>query len=651
MTSFDLAAIVSELKEKIIGSRIENIYHLNVSTLLLSIHPQCRLIVEAGRRAHSTVYDVEKPASPSGFCQNLRRYLRNGVIKDVRMEGFERILVIDVSGKEASFRLVVELFGDGNFILLDGESRILMALTYRKMRDRDIVRGEAFKLPPARGFNPLEITRQQMDGLKGRGDTVIRSLTTHISMGGLYGEETLLRAQIDKKRMANTLSDEEIDQIYNAVAALSSDLTSKRQPQIIVDAEGKWIDALPFSLSAYNGFEKKVFSTFNEAADEYFTKLGVREREAEDSGGVSQQVEEQRRILLQQNEHLKELMDDTEKAQRIGDLIQTYAVELQGILQSIMERRGSEEDWNQIVSTLKKERSTSVLDSIDSVRRMAVIKIDDSQFELDIRENVYRNAARFYETSKEAKEKIEGLKTAIAETEKKIRDATLIKAHAEGQATEIAKIREKLWFEKFHWSKSSEGFLIIGGRDASTNELLVRRHMASDDIVLHAEFSGAPFVLIKTEGKQPSEKTINEAAQLAAAYSRAWRESVGSLDVYWVSPSQVSKGAPSGEYLSRGMFMIYGQKNYVHDVPLRVSIGIVKEDDRLTVIGGPVSAVAAQSQYRVEIIPGRRKSGELAKEIRYSLAKMAPAELHDAIQKLSLDDLQQFIPAGGGSVE
>ena len=205
-------------------------------------------------------------------------------------------------------------------------------------------------------------------------------------------------------------------------------------------------------------------------------------------------------------------------------------------------------------------------------------------------------------------------------------------------------------FEKFHWSKSSEGMLIIGGRDASSNELLIKRYMTANDIILHSEFPGAPFVLIKTEGKQASEKSVNEAAQLAASYSRAWREGIGSVDIYWVNPDQVSKGAPSGEYLSKGMFMIYGQKNYIHDVSLCISIGIIKEANQLLVIGGPPTAIASQSQYRLEIVPGRIKSGLLAKEIRYRLAKMTPKEMYDIIIKISLDDIQQFIPAGGGHI-
>jgi len=647
MTSFDLAAIVSELKEITIGFRLENIYQLDPFTLLFSLRSGQRLIIEAGKRVHLTEYDVEKPPSPALFCQLLRKYLRGGIIQDVRTDGFERILTVEVSFKEASYKLVSEIFGRGNIILLDDEDKVLHALSYRRMRDRNIIRGEAFKPPPLKGSNPLEITRLQLKGLKEQKVTVVRALTNLLSIGGLYAEEILQRSQIDKGTVSNILTDKEIDRIYDAVAELSSDLTIRRHPHIIIDDEGKWVDVLPFLLTIYKGFKVKEFSTFNEASDEYFTKLKLGREELESSKDINQKIDEQKRILLQQKERFKELEKNAEENQLIGDMIHIHSRKLQSIIESILERRRSGEEWNNIISTVEKEEPAKFLESIDPKQGVALVKIGDKRFELDLQKTVYQNASRFYKTAKEAREKIEGLKTAIAETERKIGELQKLGAEAGKQVRMIAKVRERSWFEKFHWINSSEGFLIIGGRDASTNELLIKRYMNPGDIVLHADFPGAPFVLIKTDGKYPSEQTINEAAQLAASYSRAWREGVTSLDVYWVKPDQISKSAPSGEYLSKGMFMIYGQKNYIRDVPLRISIGITDKAGQLAIIGGPVSAIASHARYRIDIIPGKQTSGRLTKEILHRLAEKAPTELRGQILKLPLDDVQRFIPAGG----
>lgn len=649
MSSFDLIAIVNELKETIQGFRIENIYQTTPLTLLFSLSPRQRLIIEAGKRVHLTKYDVEKPPSPSFFCQYLRKCLRGGIIQEVRTEGFERIITLEISLREVSYKLIAEIFGRGNIILVDNESRILHALSYRRMRDRSIIHGEILKPPPLRGLNPLEVTVQQLAGLKSQTASLAASLTNLISIGGLYAEEILQRSQVDKKT-PNLLTDEEIGRIHNAITELSADLTTRKHPQVVMNDQGRMVDVLPFPLKIYKEPKVKEFSTFNEASDEYFTKLELERGESKSSKGINLRIDEQKRILLQQKEHFKELEGDAEKNRLIGDMIHIHSREIQGILDSILLRRRSGEEWNQIISIIKKDDSARFLESIDLKRGMIQAKIDEISFDLDLQETVYQNASRFYGAAKEAREKIEGLKVAITETEAKIEGLLKIEVEAEKQVKTIDKVRERSWFEKFHWANSSEGFLLIGGRDASTNELLIRRYMSQEDIVFHADFPGAPFVLIKTDGKHPSEQTISEAAQLSASYSRAWREGVASLDVYWVKPDQVSKSPPSGEYLSKGMFMIYGQKNYVRDAPLHVSIGVVENEDQLIVIGGPASAITSQTRYRADVVPGKQSSGKLTKAILNRLAGMAPAELRSRILKLPLDDIQRFIPAGGGQL-
>ena len=172
--------------------------------------------------------------------------------------------------------------------------------------------------------------------------------------------------------------------------------------------------------------------------------------------------------------------------------------------------------------------------------------------------------------------------------------------------------------------------------------------MDGGDLVFHANIAGAPFVVVKTEGKVPSETTKFEAAQLAVSYSRGWREGYTSLDVYWIRPEQVSKQAPSGEFLSKGMFMIRGQKNNIHNVPLRVAIGFVEEGS--LVIGGPVAAINAHTRYKVELVPGRQPNGTIAKTIRSILATNATKELRKKILKLKIEEIQRFIPSGKSEI-
>ena len=651
MTSIDLAAIIKELKKTIQGSRIEKIYQTTPFLFLFKLHPKKTLVIEAGKRIHLTQYVTKFPPSPPFFCGLLRKILRRGIIRDIQIEGFERIVSFIIMSKGISYKLILEIFGRGNIILVDEKNKIIHALSYRRMRDRNILRGENFKHPPPRGFNPLKVTQLRLMGLRDTKSTVIKSLTNLLSIDGLFAEDLLLKTGINKKKKAKTLTSDEINRIYVEVSNLALSLNNTTQSNIVIDKNGAFINVLPFPLSIYDSHKKQQFSSFNEAADEYFTRLFIGKIGEDTSNKVTQRMGEKIRILNQQRTRLIELKKNIEKNQQIGDLVYSHTTVLQKILQDIINERERGKTEEEIVSSfiekrIKADPTTYFFDSINSQRGVVNIKMEQVHFELNLKKSVYESASSFYDKVKDAREKIKGLKRAIIITEKQAKVQKETNIQVESQFLKPVKARKRFWFEKFHWVHSSEGLLIVGGRDATSNEILVKKHTTTTDLILHAEIVGAPFVIIKTDGKQPSEKSLFEAAQLTAAYSRGWREGLTALDVYWVKPDQVSKEAPSGQYLSKGMFMIRGQKNYIRDVELQVSIGVVEKDDQLMIIGGPVSAIASQTQCVLSIVPGRKTSGKLAKEIRYKLSEKAPINLRKKILQTLIEEIQRFIPPG-----
>jgi len=651
MTSIDLTAILKELKNTILGSRIDNIYQTTPFLFLFKLRPKTTLVIEAGKRIHLTQYVTKFPPSPPFFCRLLRKILRRGIVQDIQIEEFERIVSIIIRSKGILYKLIIEIFGRGNIILVDENDKIIHALSYRRMRDRNILRGESFKLPPPRGFNPLKVTQIQLMSLRDTKGTVIKSLTNLLSIDGLFAEEILLKTGINKKKPSKTLTNDEINRIYLEVSNLALSLNNITQSNIVIDTTGAFINVLPFPLSIYSSHKMQVYPSFNEAVDEYFTRLFIGKKGEDTSNKVTQRMDGQIRILNQQRARLIELRKNIDKNQQIGDLVYSHTTALQKIIQDIINERERGKTWDEIASSfiekrIKEDPTTYFFDSINSQRGVVKIKMGKIHFELNLRKSVYESASSFYDQVKAAKGKIKGLKRAIVVTEKQTKAYEQTKIQVESQLLKPVKARKRFWFEKFHWVHSSEGLLIVGGRDATSNEILVKKHTTPNDLILHADIVGAPFVIIKVDGKLPSETSIFEAAQLAAAYSRAWREGFTSLDVYWVNPDQVSKKAPSGEYLSKGMFMIRGQKNYIRNVPLQVSIGVVEKDDRLMIIGGSVSAIASQTQCMLSIVPGRTTSGKLAKEIRYKLSKKAPINLREKILKTSIEEIQRFIPAG-----
>ncbi|MDD5416683.1 MAG: NFACT RNA binding domain-containing protein [Candidatus Aenigmarchaeota archaeon] len=265
--------------------------------------------------------------------------------------------------------------------------------------------------------------------------------------------------------------------------------------------------------------------------------------------------------------------------------------------------------------------------------------------EIDFRKNAQVNANEYFKKAKSSKKKLESAKFQLEKTLDKMKAPP---APVEREYS-IVKKREKQWYEKFRWEITSDGFLVIGGKDADQNEMIFSKYIEKNDIVLHADIVGAPLVVIKSEGKEITDLAKREAAELAAAYSSAWKKGLGAVDVYWITPEQVSKTPESGEYLSKGGFVIRGTKNYSKKVELKLSIG-VKIEDGISLIAGSIMAVRKHSKYFVTIVPGDINHMKLATDVRHKLIEKASAEDKEMIKKLDINEIQGLIPGGEGCI-
>jgi len=662
MSSLDIAVATVELDRFLKGFRIDNIYQLNPRTILLKLRSregnEKNLICEAGKRAHITSYAYEKPLKPPAFCMALRKYLRNGKMEKVQQHGFERIVEIMLSNRGEEYRLVIELFGEGNIILVNPEGKILHATSYRRMRDRNILRGEVYAYPPSRSDDPRGLQREDFQKIRSLGRLeVVRAVARFLGIGGTYSEEILLRAGISKNTPCSSLEDRDLGAIFDSLQQLLSEASAENaKPFGFIDEEGQWIDVAPVPLKRYSHLKRVQYQTFNEALDEYYTKMSFGERVSHVKDLVEQEVARLERILRDQEETLNELRRKAEVYRKIGDLIYRHLSELQLLLQSIMGVKRSGRSWKEIEEILQKEKRESLVPSVyfEALKPKPLqvhVAVEGVVLDLDLRLPAQKNGADYYKEAKKAERKIEGAEKAVMETRAKI-EAARLKALEKVEETVKPPSKTKLeWYEKFRWFHSSNGFLVVGGRDASTNEVLIKRYMEPHDVVFHADLPGAPFVLVKTRGEKPPEQTFKEAARFAASYSRAWKQGLAATDVYSVSPQQVSRTPPSGEYLPRGSFMIYGSRNNWKGMPLEVAVGVEMEGGQSRVVGGPPEAIANKTKLLVRLIPGREPSARLAKQIRNRLAQLALEEERKAIVRIPLEEIQKFIPGGGGAIK
>ncbi|KAL8168614.1 UNVERIFIED_CONTAM: hypothetical protein K2H54_008105, partial [Gekko kuhli] len=181
-----------------------------------------------------------------------------------------------------------------------------------------------------------------------------------------------------------------------------------------------------------------------------------------------------------------------------------------------------------------------------------------------------RHAARKTQKTVEAAEK--AFKSAEKKTKQTLKEVQTV--------TTIQKARKVYWFEKFLWFISSENYLVIAGRDQQQNEMIVKRHLRPGDIYVHADLHGATSCVIKNPTGNPvPPRTLTEAGTMALCYSAAWDARVVT-SAWWVYHHQVSKTAPTGEYLTTGSFMIRGKKNFLPPSYLMMGFSFLfKADD------------------------------------------------------------------------
>ncbi len=245
---------------------------------------------------------------------------------------------------------------------------------------------------------------------------------------------------------------------------------------------------------------------------------------------------------------------------------------------------------------------------------------------LDVRLSVEENAAKYFNKAKKAKKKLTGVKKAITMAKDRIeseKEPPIIKK-------EKPKPLKTEWYERYRWFFSSDGILCIGGRDATTNEEVVKKHALKGDLAFHTDMAGSPFVIVKAEGKEITKETKEEAGQFTASHSRGWKQGLGYIEVFYVNPEQLSKTAQTGEFVPKGAFMVRGKVNYLRP---NLELAACKLEDGKVMVG-PRSAVEAHCEVAWLIHPGNEKSSDVAKK----LAELMECHPDDIIPKL---------PAGG----
>ena len=648
MSNVDIYTISDELNELLSGARVDKSFQPTKDIVVMRFHVpgtgRVDLVMQCGSRIHTSQYPLENPTNPPTFPMLLRKRIKGAHVESITQHNFDRVVEIKVK-KDKYYTIIVELFDKGNIILLDDENNIILPLKRKHWSTRDISSKREYLFPEERGINPITITHDEFKNLFLTTESdIVRTLARN-GLGSLYAEEIIERANeivdVDKHTSNSELTEEQFSALYEGLKNLFNSLKIESAKPQIVKYNNKE-DVVPLDLVKYEGYEKTYYNSFNEACDEFYSKkVNTGIKDIKEAAWNKKVGKFEKRLKLQQ-----ETLDNFEKtiaeSQKKGEVIYSNYTSIENMMNVVSTARSKDYSYKEIGKTLKKAKDDGIEEAqiYESIDKLGVLTldIDDVKINIDPKLTIPENAEVYYEKAKKAKRKTKGALIAFENTKKQLED---IKAKKDVAMENISVPRKRVkknlkWYEKLRWFVSSQGVLVIGGRDANSNESVVKKYLEPNDIYLHADIHGATSTAIKLNGAKLNDNLLKESGEFAASFSSAWSKGFTSQDVFWVHPEQVSKTPEAGEFLPKGSFVIRGHRNFIRGARVKLAIGIVDYEGK-RIMAGPIEALEAHCENFVVLKPGFTKKEAIAKKI---LNKINEDDL------ISLDDIIRVLPSG-----
>ena len=648
MSNVDIFTVSDELNNLLTGARVDKSFQPAKDIVVMRFHVagtgRVDLVMQCGSRIHTSKYPLENPTNPPTFPMLLRKRVKGAHVVSVTQHNFDRVVEIKVK-KDKYYTIVVELFDKGNIILLDEENNIILPLKRKHWSTRDISSKKEYIFPEERGINPINVSEDEFKKIFIETESdVVRTLAIN-GFGSLYAEEIIERAneitEINKNTSNEDLTSEQLSALYKSLNDLFDILKNEEyKPQIVKD--GRKEDVLPLDLVKYEGFEKTYYENFNEACDEFYSKKVNSDIKDVKERAWNKKVNKFEKRLRMQEETLDNFNKTIETSQYKGELIYSNYTTIENLINVVNSAISKDYSFKEIGKILKKAKDDGMEEAqlFESIDKMGILtlKIEDTSITIDPKLSIPENAESYYEKAKKAKKKTKGAIIAIENTKKQL-EKIKSKKELAMENISIPKKREKKnlkWYEKLRWFITSDSTLVVAGRDAGTNEAVVKKYLDNNDIYLHADIHGASSTVIKLESKSLNDTILKESGEFAASFSSAWTKGFNTQDVFWVYPDQVSKTPEAGEFLAKGSFVIRGNRNYIRSAKVKIAIGIVDYEGK-RIMAGPVEALEAHCENYVVLKPGYTKKEAIAKKILHEI---------NEDELISLDDIIRVLPSG-----
>ncbi|PON64888.1 Zinc finger, CCHC-type [Parasponia andersonii] len=351
----------------------------------------------------------------------------------------------------------------------------------------------------------------------------------------------------------------------------------------------------PILLNQFKSREHTKFETFDAALDEFYSKIESQRADQQQKTKESSAIQKLNKIRTDQENRVHTLKQEVDHCVKMAELIEYNLEDVDAAILAVRVALANGMSWEDLARMVKEEKKSGnpvagLIDKLHLERNCMTLllsnnldEMDDDEktlpvdkVEVDLALSAHANARRWYELKKKQESKQEKTVTAHEKAFKAAERKTRLQLSQEKTVATISHMRRVHWFEKFNWFISSENYLVISGRDAQQNEMIVKRYMSKGDLYVHAELHGASTTVIKNHRpEQPVPPlTLNQAGCFTVCHSQAWNSKIVT-SAWWVYPHQVSKTAPTGEYLTVGSFMIRGKKNFLPPHPLVMGFGLL----------------------------------------------------------------------------
>jgi len=453
LSSVDLAALATELS-RYEGAKLDKAYLYDEDLLRLKLRDfdrgRVELLLEVGEKKRAHVSDPTRvpdaPGRPPEFAMMLRGRIESADLVSVEQYEFDRILVFEFERPDQNTTLVVELFGDGNVAVLDGNGAVVRSLETVRLKSRTVAPGSPYEFPQSR-LNPLEVSYEVLEGRMQQSDTdVVRTVATQLNLGGFWGEELCRRAGVEKTMDIDDAGEAEFRAIHRELEALASALKSgefgprvyAEPPEEEDDADsdvplterGTVVDVSPIALEERSDLPGVAFDSFNAALDEYFFRLERQERREEAAAGRERpdfeaEIEKEKRIIEQQEQAIEGFEEEAERRRREAELCYERYDLVDEVLSTVQDARERDTPWDEIEQTLEQgaeqgiPAAEAVVD-IDSAEGTVTVELDDERISLDASMGVEKNADQLYREAKRVEGKKEGAREAIEDTRERL---------------------------------------------------------------------------------------------------------------------------------------------------------------------------------------------------------------------------------------